>query len=134
MFLQTLLTSLEGNIVANLKMEFEEKYHREHHGEESFDIVYFRPSPEDMRSMTSDSFVNLFQYRAANVMVGYGAVLDSMRDHPEEAARILGRYGYTLDLTIAARRYALLQRRRDDPDALEDALLLPKDAVPDDAR
>ena len=130
LFLQTLLTALEGNIVAGLKLEFEEKYHLEAHGEESFDIIYFHPGPDDMKAMTRDSVVNLFRYDAANVFFGYRAVFETMRDHPDEARRILGRYGYTFDLAVAERRYALMQRRRHDHEALEDALLIPKDAVP----
>jgi len=130
LFLQTLLTALEGNVVANLKMEFEEKYHREQHGEESFDIIYFRPSPEDMRAMTGSSIVNLFRYRAANVFLGYRAVFETMRDHPAEAEAILGRYGHAFDLAVAARRYAVLERHRHDAEALEDALLLPKADLP----
>jgi NTE family protein len=126
LFLQTLLTALEGNVVANLKLEFEEKYHHEQHGEESFDIIYFRPSPEDMEAMTQNSVVNMFRYQALNVFLGYRAVFETMRDHPEEAQKILGRYGYTFDLAVATARYALLGQRRRNPDALEDALLIPK--------
>jgi predicted acylesterase/phospholipase RssA len=126
LFLQTLLTALEGNVVANLKLEFEEKYHLEKQGAESFDIVYFRPSPEDMRLMTADSVVNLFRYDPVNVFLGYKAVFETIRDHAEEAEKIFGRYGYTLDLDPAERRYARLERRHREPEALEDALLLPK--------
>ncbi len=127
LFLQTLLTALEGNIVATLKLEFEEKYHREQSGETSFDIIYFRPSPADMQVMTRDSVVNLFRYRATNVFLGYRAVFETMRDHPEEAHVILDRYGYGFDLTVAQRRYALLQRRQHHAEALEDTLLVPKE-------
>jgi predicted acylesterase/phospholipase RssA len=126
LFLQTLLTALEGNVVANLKLEFEEKYHREEHGEDSFDIIYFRPSPQDMQAMTSNSVVNLFRYTPMNVFLGYRAVLETMRDHPQEARTILGRYGYTFDPTAAERRLAELQRHRNNPEALEDSLLIPK--------
>jgi len=126
LFLQALLTALEGNVVATLKLEFEEKYHREEHGEESYDIVYFRPSPEDMHTMTGGSVMNLFRYQALNVFFGYRAAFQTMRDHPTEATTILGRYGYCCDLAVATRRYALLERSRDDSAALEDALLLPK--------
>jgi predicted acylesterase/phospholipase RssA len=129
LFLQTFLTALEGNVVANLKVQFEDKYHRERQGEESFDILYFRPAAEDMRTMTNDSVVNLFRYDATNAWLGYRAVYETMRDHPEEAATILRRYGYTFDPTIAERRYALLERRRRDLEALEDTLLLSKDHV-----
>ena len=130
LFLQTLLTALEGNVVAGLKLEFEEKYHREARGEESFDILYFRPSGDDMRAMTHDSVVNLFRYDPRNVLFGYRAVFETMRDHPAEAQTILARYGYTLDLAVAERRYALMQRRRHDGNALEDVLLIPTAAVP----
>lgn len=126
LFLQTLLTALEGNVVANLKLEFEEKYHLEQHGEESFDIIYFRPSAEDMQAMTEGAIVNLFRYRPANVLLGYRAVFETMRDHPGEAEKILARYGYSCDLQTAARRHALLQQRRHDPVAIEDTLLIPK--------
>jgi predicted acylesterase/phospholipase RssA len=126
LFLQTLLTALEGNVVANLKLQFEEKYHREQHGEETFDIIYFRPSPEDMQAMTGGSVVNLFRYQPMNVFLGYRAVYETMRDHPEEATTILGRYGYTFDLSVATQRYKLLENRRQNPEALEDTLLLSK--------
>ncbi len=129
LFLQTLLTALEGNVVANLKLEFEEKYHRERQAEESFDIIYFRPTAEDMRTMTQGSIVNLFRYEPRNVFFGYRNVLETMRDHPEEAKSILSRYGYTFDLAVAERRSALLQRHRHDPEALEDTLLMPKQEV-----
>ena len=129
LFLQTLLTALEGNVVAGLKLEFEEKYHLEAGGEEAFDIIYFRPSADDMKAMTRDSVVNLFRYAAENVFFGYRAVFETMRDHPHEAKTILGRYGYSFDLAVAERRFALMQRRRHDGDALEDALLIPKSAV-----
>lgn len=129
LFLQTLLTALEGNIVATLKLEFEEKYHREKAGEESFDIIYFRPSPADMETMTGNSVVGLFRYQPANVFIGYRAVFETMRDHLAEAETILDRYGYRLDLTIAAKRYALMQRHRHNPEALEDALLVPTPAM-----
>ncbi len=130
LFLQALLTALEGNVVAGLKLEFEEKYHLETHGEESFDILYFRPSGDDMKTMTGTSVVNLFRYRPSNVFFGYRAVFETMRDHPAEARTILARYGYTLDLATAERRYALMQRHRRDGIALEDVLLMPKTAVP----
>ena len=126
LFLQALLSALEGNIVATLKLEFEEKYLREEHGEESFDIIYFRPSPQDMQAMTEGSIVNLFRYQALNVFLGYQAVYEAMRDHPGEASAILGRYGYSCDLSVAESRYAILEKRRHDPAALEDALLVPK--------
>jgi predicted acylesterase/phospholipase RssA len=129
LFLQTILTALEGNVVANLKLEFEEKYHREAHREESFDIIYFRPSAADMQAMTASSVINLFRYQALNVFLGYRAVFETMRDHPGEAQTILDRYGYTFDLTAAQRRYALLERRRHDPDALEDTLLISKEEL-----
>jgi len=51
-----------------------------------------------------------------------------MRDHPAEAPTILARYGYTLDLAVAERCYALMQRRRHDGNALEDVPLTPKAA------
>lgn len=127
LFLQTLLTALEGNIVATLKLEFEEKYHLEQSREPSFDIIYFRPSAADMQAMTGNSVVNLFRYQAINVFLGYRAVFETMRDHPEEAHAILGRYGYGFDLAIAKRRYAVLQRRQHNAEALEDTLLLPKE-------
>ena len=130
LFLQTLLTALEGNVVAGLKLEFEEKYHHEEHGEESFDILYFRPSADDMKAMTGASVVNLFRYDPRNVFFGYRAVFETMRDHPVEARTILARYGYTLELDLAERRYALMQRHRHHGSALEDALLTPKTAVP----
>ncbi len=126
LFLQTLLTALEGNVVATLKLEFEEKYHLEKHGEDSFDILYFRPSVDDMTAMTRGSVVNLFRYDPTNVLVGYRAVLETMRDHPAEAKTILARYGYTFDLTAAERRFALLQQRRHNPEALEDTFLIAK--------
>ncbi len=129
LFLQTLLTALEGNIVATLKLEFEEKYLLERRGEQSFDIIYFRPAPADMQLMTERSVVNLFRYQPANVFFGYRTVFESMRDHQEEAYAILRRYGYSFDLELAARRYHLLQRRRHNPEALEDTLLLPRDQV-----
>lgn len=130
LFLQALLTALEGNVVAGLKLEFEEKYHLEAHGEQSFDILYFRPSGDDMKTMTDTSVVNLFRYQPSNVFFGYRAVFETMRDHPTEARTILARYGYTLDLATAERRYALMQRHRRDGTALEDLLLMPKTAVP----
>ena len=83
-----------------------------------------------MRTMTHDSVVNLFRYDPRNVLFGYHAVFETMRDHPAEAQTILARYGYTLDLAVAERRYALMQRRRPDGNALEDVLLTPKAAVP----
>jgi NTE family protein len=126
LFLQALLTTLEGNVVATLKLEFEEKYHREARGEESFDIVYFRPSPEDMQAMTDGSVMNLFRYQALNAFLGYRAVFQTMRNHPVEAQSILGTYGYSCDLSVAERRYALLEKHRHDPTALEDVLLAPK--------
>jgi len=125
LFLQALLTTLEGNIVATLKMEFEEKYRRERTGEETFDILYFRPSASDMETMTGNSVINLFRYQPLNVFMGYRAVFESVRDHPDEAERILGRYGHRVDLALAARRYALMQRHRNDPAVLEDVLLTP---------
>jgi predicted acylesterase/phospholipase RssA len=129
LFLQTILTALEGNIVATLKLEFEEKYHLEESGEESFDILYFRPSPADMEAMTGNSVINLFRYRPTNVFMGYRAVFETMRDHPEEATAILGRYGYSFDLAVASRRYTRLQRHRSNPEALEDTLLMQKPEV-----
>ncbi len=129
LFLQTLLTALEGNIVATLKLEFEAKYHLERQGEPSFDIIYFRPSAADMQAMTGNSVVNLFRYQPVNALLGYRAVFETMRDHAEEACAILGRYGYGFDLAIAARRYELMQRRRHHAEALEDTLLLPKEKV-----
>ncbi len=129
LFLQALLTMLEGNVVATLKLEFEEKYQREAHGQESFDIVYFRPSPEDMQAMTDGSVMNLFRYQALNVFLGYRAVFQTMRNHPVEARSILGRYGYSSDLSVAERRYALLEKHRHDPTALEDVLLSPRHAL-----
>jgi len=129
LFLQTLLTALEGNVVANLKLEFEEKYHLEKLGEDSFDIIYFRPSPEDMQAMTSDSVIHLFRYDAGNVFRGYKAVFETVRDHADEAERILGRYGYSLDIETAERRYRRLERHRGEAEALEDTLLLPKAEV-----
>jgi hypothetical protein len=127
--LQTILSALEGNVVATLKLEFEEKYLREELGEKSFDIVYFRPSPEDMQAMTEGSIVNLFRYQARNVFCGYHAVFQTMREHPAEASAILDRYGYSFDLSVAERRHALLESRLDTPAALEDALLVPKDEL-----
>ena len=129
LFLQTLLTALEGNIVANLKLEFEEKYHRETHGEESFDIIYFRPTAEDMQMMTEGAVVNLFRYQPLNAYFGYRRMFETMRDHPAEAEAILARYGYRFDLALAERRYAVLQRHRRTADALEDALLLPREQL-----
>jgi predicted acylesterase/phospholipase RssA len=129
LFLQALLTALEGNIVATLKMEFEEKYRREKAGEETFDIVYFRPSAADMAAMTGNSVINLFRYQPLNVFLGYRAVFETVRDHPDEAQMILSRYGYRFDLSVASRRYALMQRRRNDPEALEDTLLTPTQDV-----
>jgi predicted acylesterase/phospholipase RssA len=129
LFLQTLLTALEGNVIANLKLEFEEKYHVERHGETPFDILYFRPSANDMRAMTAGAVVNLFRYRAANVLAGYRTVFDTMHNHPREAETILARYGYTLDFSAAEQRARLLAQRR-DADALEDALLIPKRDLP----
>jgi predicted acylesterase/phospholipase RssA len=129
LFLQTLLTALEGNIVATLKLEFEEKYHLEQLKEESFDIIYFRPSAADMHAMTANSVVNLFRYQPVNAFLGYRAVFETMRDHPEQAHAILGRYGYQFDLATAARRYDVMQRRRHNPNALEDTLLLPKEKM-----
>jgi predicted acylesterase/phospholipase RssA len=126
LFLQALLTALEGNVVATLKLEFEEKYYREERGQESFDIVYVRPSPEDMQTMTEGSIMNMFRYRALNVLRGYGAVFRTMRDYLAEATKILARYGHTCDLSVAERRYALLEKHRHDPTALEDILLTPK--------
>jgi predicted acylesterase/phospholipase RssA len=131
LFLQALLTALEGNVVATLKLEFEEKYYREAHGEDCFDIIYFRPSPEDMRDMTKGSIVNLFSYQPLNVLVGYRSVFHTMRNHPAEARSILGRYGYSYDLSAAERRCALLEEHRHDPAALEDALLIPKHELVD---
>ncbi|MBP1686554.1 MAG: Patatin [Deltaproteobacteria bacterium] len=129
LFLQALLTALEGNIVATLKMEFEEKYRRERAGEDTFDIVYFRPSATDMATMTGNSIINLFRYKPLNALMGYRAVFETVRDHPDEAEMILRRYGYRFDLTIPARRYALMQRRRNDPEALEDVLLTPAQEI-----
>jgi predicted acylesterase/phospholipase RssA len=125
LFLQTLLTALEGNIVATLKLEFEEKYHREEAGEASFDMIYFRPSPADMETMTGNSVVGLFRYQPTNVFIGYRAVFETMRDHIEESQVILDRYGYRFDLTLAAKRYALMQRHRNNPELLEDIILMP---------
>jgi predicted acylesterase/phospholipase RssA len=133
LFLQTLLTALEGNVVAALKLEFEEKRHYEAHGEESFDIIYFRPSSEDMQAMTDGSVVNLFRYQALNVFLGYRAVFQTMRNHPEQARAILGTYGYACDLAVAERRYALLEKHRHDPTALEAGLLIPKQELSDSA-
>jgi hypothetical protein len=70
--------------------------------------------------------INLFRYRPTNVFMGYRAVFETMRDHPEEATAILGRYGYSFDLAVASRRYTRLQRHRGNPEALEDTLLMPK--------
>ncbi|MFQ5666821.1 MAG: patatin-like phospholipase family protein [Candidatus Binatia bacterium] len=130
LFLQTLLTALEGNVVANLKLQFEEKYHLEQRGEESFDIVYFRPAAEDMQAMTQGSVVNLFRYQALNVFLGYRAVFETMRHHAEAATSIFGRYGYSIDLASAERRYGALLQCREDAEALEDTLLLPKGEIP----
>ena len=126
LFLQTLLAALEGNVVATLKLEFEEKYRLEAHHEPSFDIIYFRPSPDDMKTMTGDSVVNLFRYRATNAFFGYRAVFETMRDHPEEAKTILERYGYGFRLAVAERRYTRMQRIRHDLQKLEDTLLTPR--------
>jgi hypothetical protein len=82
-----------------------------------------------MHAMTDGSVVNLFRYQARNVFLGYRAVFQTMRNHPTEATTILGRYGYSCDLAVATRRYALLERSRHDPVALEDALLVPKDEL-----
>lgn len=128
-FLQTLLTALEGNVAATLNVEFEEKYHRDEHNEDSFDIVYFRPSPEDMLAMTDGSVMNLFRYQALNVFIGYRAVFETMRNHPAEAGAILNAYGYTYDLALAERRYALLDKHRRDFTALEDVLLRPREEL-----
>lgn len=82
-----------------------------------------------MAAMTDSSIINLFRYKPLNVLMGYRSVFETVRDHPEESQTILRRYGYECDVAIATRRYALMQHRRTDPEALEDVILAPAHAI-----
>jgi len=128
--LQTLLTALEGNVAANLRVALGIREEMQASRGDPFDFLYFSPSPEEMQRMTGSSLVELFSYRPTHALAGYRAVFQQAIDPRGRLRAALGRHGHEMNLDLAAMRFRLMELHQRDRDELEDLLVKPKNELP----
>jgi predicted acylesterase/phospholipase RssA len=122
LFLQAILTLLEGNITAGLLLSGD-GLPAGRTLDRKIPYVYVRPTAEQMARLTDRSIVHLFRYRPQMAAAGYSSMLRALQAVPQDLAREFEARGLGWDLTRAQARARQLDEAEQDESRLEGTLI-----------